>query len=532
MQPTDSNRSHHLAWLIGAMALLGLFLLGLDQSFLFDVDEGAFTEATREMLVSQDWGHTTLNGIDRFDKPIGVYWFQAICVAIFGLNEFAFRLPSALSGWLASLALARFAQKEWGGHAAVMAAIISATSLGPWAMARTATADALLGLFFVLIFLDLWRSLENNHAWAGQRVALWVGLGFLVKGPVALVVPVGTLLIYWLFAPAYRLRIKLLILNLRSWLVFAVVALPWYVYAYLRHGRHFIEGFLQKHNVERFMGSMEGHSGHWAYFLIALPLLWLPWSALWLRALGNFKTHWENPFLKYCWIWFLFVFVFFTLANTKLPHYLLYAGPAMCLIVAYSSLHASRLTWTLTWLFALLGMFILIMGPSFLQDHPEWVTDPFYNALLDGAPQTEMKVWLFAMPLIIYAVPVMVFLLRAFKISNIHVTTNFSFITLALYQSIVLSMVTLPWWSRTLQAPVHDLAMMFKEDQRVVVQWGVHLPSFATYRQQESPRREPKPGELALVKNIQPFWPSDWEILAVRGPLAVVKSSEIAKSNP
>jgi hypothetical protein len=172
------------------------------------------------------------------------------------------------------------------------------------------------------------------------------------------------------------------------------------------------------------------------------------------------------------------------------------------------------------------------MGPSFLQDHPEWVTDPFYNALLDGAPQTEMKVWLFAMPLIIYAVPVMVFLLRAFKISNIHVTTNFSFITLAFYQSIVLSMVTLPWWSRTLQAPVHDLAMMFKEDQRVVVQWGVHLPSFATYRQQESPRREPKPGELALVKNIQPFWPSDWEILAVRGPLAVVKSSEIAKSNP
>jgi 4-amino-4-deoxy-L-arabinose transferase-like glycosyltransferase len=277
---------------------------------------------------------------------------------------------------------------------------------------------------------------------------------------------------------------------------------------------------------------MEGHSGNWAYFLIALPLLWLPWSALWFRALGNFKTHWKNPFLKYCWIWFLFVFVFFTLANTKLPHYLLYAGPAMCLIVAYSSLHASRLTWTLTWLFALLGMFILIMGPSFLQDHPEWVTDPFYNALLDGAPQTEMKVWLFAMPLIIYAVPVMVFLLRAFKISNIHVTTNFSFITLALYQSIVLSMVTLPWWSRTLQAPVHDLAMMFKEDQRVVVQWGVHLPSFATYRQQESPRREPKPGELALVKNIQPFWPSDWEILAVRGPLAVVKSSEIAKSNP
>ena len=108
MLPTDSIHSHRMAWLIGAIALLGLFLLGLDQSLLFDVDEGAFSEASREMLISRDWGHTTLNGIDRFDKPIGVYWFQVISVSIFGLNEFAFRLPSALSGWLASLALAKF----------------------------------------------------------------------------------------------------------------------------------------------------------------------------------------------------------------------------------------------------------------------------------------------------------------------------------------------------------------------------------------------------------------------------------------
>ena len=240
MLPTDSIHPHRMAWLIGAIALLGLFLLGLDQSLLFDVDEGAFTEASREMLISQDWGHTTLNGIDRFDKPIGVYWFQVISVSIFGLNEFAFRLPSALSGWLASLALAWFSQKEWGRRAAVITAIISATSLGPWAMARTATADALLGLFFVLIFLDLWRSLHNQEVWAGRRVALWVGLGFLVKGPVALVLPLGTLLIYGLVAPSYRTQIRLLISDFRSWLIFAFVALPWYIYAYLRHGKLFI----------------------------------------------------------------------------------------------------------------------------------------------------------------------------------------------------------------------------------------------------------------------------------------------------
>jgi len=145
--------------------IVGSFLIGLDRSLLFDVDEGAFTEATREMLVSGDWGHTTLNGLDRFDKPIGVYWLQALSASIFGVNEFAFRLPSALSGWIASLALARFAFFQWGRRAAITAAIISATSLGPWAMARTATADALLGLFFVLIFLDLWRALSSKGKW-------------------------------------------------------------------------------------------------------------------------------------------------------------------------------------------------------------------------------------------------------------------------------------------------------------------------------------------------------------------------------
>ena len=97
MSSSDQPNSLTLKWVLGALALLGLFLLGLDQALLFDVDEGAFTEATREMLVSGDWSHTTLNGQDRFDKPIGVYWLQAISASIFGLNEFAFRLPSALS---------------------------------------------------------------------------------------------------------------------------------------------------------------------------------------------------------------------------------------------------------------------------------------------------------------------------------------------------------------------------------------------------------------------------------------------------
>ena len=90
------ERRIFLAWALLLALLLGL---GLGQVPLFDVDEGAFAEATRETLASGDWGHTTLNGEARWDKPILIYWLQAASVSLFGLNEAALRLPSALATW-------------------------------------------------------------------------------------------------------------------------------------------------------------------------------------------------------------------------------------------------------------------------------------------------------------------------------------------------------------------------------------------------------------------------------------------------
>ena len=532
MSSTDRTHSLSALWILGAMVLLGFFLLGLDQAYLFDVDEGAFTEATREMLFSGDWGHTTLNGLDRFDKPIGVYWLQAISAAIFGLNEFAFRLPSALSGWLASLALAQFAFQHWGPRAGLMAAVISATSLGPWAMARTATADALLGLFLVLIFTELWRVISSNSVASRRKLALWVALGLLVKGPVAIVLPLGTLAIYGFLTPQARAPLKALFSDLVAWLILLAVSGPWYLYAYARHGQSFVNGFILKHNVERFMGSMEGHSGHFAYFLIALPMLWLPWSAFFISATARVRIQWQQPVLKYAWIWFAFVFCFFSIANTKLPHYLLYAGPAVCLLLTFTALAASTRVWALAWATGISGFIAILLLPGYLQEHPEWVDDIFYKTLLEGSPIVQMKVWLFALPLLVYVTPVMKYLLRVVNPVNTYMTQGLGLMSFAFFQVSVLALVVLPWWAQTLQAPVHGLALKFRDNPSTIVQWGVHLPSFATYRQQEAPRREPLPGEMALVKNTRPYWSSEWETLEVIGPLSVVKAPEPSRLKP
>ena len=75
-----------------------VFFLRLGTPPLFDWDEGAFSEATREMLVTGDWISITLNGNPRYDKPVLIHWLQAASVSLLGPNEFAFRLPSALAG--------------------------------------------------------------------------------------------------------------------------------------------------------------------------------------------------------------------------------------------------------------------------------------------------------------------------------------------------------------------------------------------------------------------------------------------------
>ena len=84
-------------------------MLGMGTTPLFDVDEGAFSEATREMLESGDFGFTFLNGKPRFDKPILVYWLQALSMSMFGLSEVGARMPSLVAGIASAWIAARFA---------------------------------------------------------------------------------------------------------------------------------------------------------------------------------------------------------------------------------------------------------------------------------------------------------------------------------------------------------------------------------------------------------------------------------------
>ena len=182
-------------WLInsGDGFLLPLVILAffwqLGRPALFDLDEGAFSAATWEMLQRGDYITTFLNGQPRFDKPILIYWLQAMSVSLFGLQEWALRLPSALaaSSWV--IATYYFAKAYLPQRSAQLAAVMVASSAMIVLIGRAATADALLNLLITLSLFDIWRYWQQPSKALLWRVFVWLGLGFLTKGPVAVAIP-------------------------------------------------------------------------------------------------------------------------------------------------------------------------------------------------------------------------------------------------------------------------------------------------------------------------------------------------------
>lgn len=523
------DRGRWPQWWYAALLLVPL-LLGLAATPLFDVDEGAFSEATREMVVSGDWGHTTLNGEDRFDKPIGVYWLQAASVTVFGAGPFAFRLPSALSGWVLALALASFAAARWGRQAGALAGVMAVTSFGLMAIFRAATADALLNLLLVLAGLDLWRFIESGHKAPLRRAYAWVGLGLLVKGPVAALVP-GAAFLVWVLSSRRWDRLRQAALDGWGWCLLLAIAVPWYAYALQRHGMAFVDGFLLRHNLQRFSGPMEGHGGSLLYYLAALPLLAMPWLPLLALVAARARRAWREPLPRYLLGWGGFVLVFFSLSGTKLPHYVLYGFAPFLLLMARELAQSGPRLRTVTWVFVLTWTVFMAWLPWQAQASAAGLQDPFYKALLAGSPAPQPGLPLLVMGLMF----VLVFMPVGLRIGRLVLSAGrpggatgpdgnplaelplyggeaakLGLAGAALVLAGFIASWAVPWWGEALQGPVQRAAAAAADAQgarraaglpaATVVQYRIHQPSFAVALGQEAPRRDPAPGEMALTR--------------------------------
>ena len=309
---------------------------------LLDVDEPRFATASRTMLTIGDWIVPWFNGVERFDKPVFIYWLQAAAMWVLGSNESAARLPSAFGVALAALATAAIARRlglaPW---AAWFAGLIAGTAPIAQGMAHGATADGMLyGIVTAVAWLQVRLAFGDGKRGTWWLLWLGIGIGFLTKGPAAVVAPIAMALGLWWGGARPRWATLLGGIGV----ALAVVA-AWGVPALIQTQGGFFTRGVMYHVVERSTRPFEGHGGFAPWWLLfffwTTPLAMLPWSLLlpwgWRALRSSMPQRLADAAVpqlaaqRLLIAWIAGVLGTFTLVVSKLPHYVLPAFPAIAI---------------------------------------------------------------------------------------------------------------------------------------------------------------------------------------------------------
>jgi 4-amino-4-deoxy-L-arabinose transferase-like glycosyltransferase len=317
-----------LYWGLITLAGLGLFFLRLGVPGLMDPDEGRYAEIAREMLLLKDWLIPHLNLVPYLEKPPLVYWLTSLGFTVFGLTEWAARLPAALAA-LAGVYLAFWLGRTlWGDDQGFWGAMVLATCGGYVILARLLTLDMVftffLNLGIALGYLALSRKRPRLWPWAYLALALAV----LVKGPVALVLA-GLIWVTAAFLKG-RQAVRALVCPV-NWVLLAMVVLPWFVYVAWRIPE-FPHFFLWEHHVTRYLSGVSFHTEPWWYFGPVLLGLLLPWAGLVPWALAH-RTSIDPGDRIFLMIWAGIILAFFSISRGKLATYILPALLPLALLL-------------------------------------------------------------------------------------------------------------------------------------------------------------------------------------------------------
>jgi 4-amino-4-deoxy-L-arabinose transferase-like glycosyltransferase len=369
---------------MAAALYIALFFLGAVLLFsvgnwslpLIDRDEPRFAEASREMRQSGDYLVPRLNGAYRFDKPPLIYWCQVLSFDGLGETDFAARFPSVIFAALASVATWKFSSRIFGSRVGLWSGIIFTTSLQVFIHARAAVADMPLVLFFLIATWADWeRSKNPKSTFWWWTFYLSLGLGFLAKGPAALLpafcAPVRALL----NRIPYRIELRS---ALRGGLVVLIVIGLWGLPALIATHGAYLEIGLGKHVLQRSLQPMESHGGAGlAGYLLFLPFYlavsffsFFPWCLFLPGCFRRLLSH-REPDENFLLGPILVVLFVFTLIQTKLPHYVLPAYPMLAILVARE---AAESRWRHGLLGVALVLYLLIALVGFRMVEPEFLS--------------------------------------------------------------------------------------------------------------------------------------------------------------
>jgi 4-amino-4-deoxy-L-arabinose transferase-like glycosyltransferase len=318
------------------------FFAGLGRGAITDSDEAFYAESAREMVLTGDWLTPHYNFEPRFQKPVLYYWLTAATYLVTGATEFGARLWAALAALGLVLVTAACGRRWYDETTGLLAGAIVATNFGYFSIGRMALPD--LPLTFC-ITLAIWASLvstleqERSPRRFVLVAGLALGLGFLMKGPVGVIIP---LLVIIPVLVIERRSIGVTPIDLvLGLIVFIAVSVPWYFLMWLEHGHAYLQSFFVGDNFERFATDRFNDPRPWWFYLPVVAGGLLPWTPLaltWLGPITQFirrRRDVGTVDLRLI-LWAALPLLFYTISVGKQPRYVLPVLPPLALLLAAS----------------------------------------------------------------------------------------------------------------------------------------------------------------------------------------------------
>ena len=381
-----------------------------------------------------------------------------------------------------------FTKKRLDEKSAFFATLIAASSLQITIVGKAALADGILNMALTGAMFCLFDFIQQKDKKFILTFYVFTGIGFLAKGPIAVLIPGAVFLFYLVKWKSWNSILRLL--DPLGIVLFLAISSPWYILEYQYSGEAFINGFFLNHNVNRFKTAFEGHYGGIFYFIPVLLLGLLPFTAVILKSLRKIKSIWSKKWLSFLMIWFCFVFILFSFSGTKLHHYIIYGYSPLCVLGGWYATHNSRLPIIWPTFFLLI---LLTASPFLVPFIIPKINDAYTLDVLKGVSAEFDLIYLIVM------LSLLLVLILVWWKKNWSAEIRMGIVGLIML--ITINILWMPRLGALLQKPVKEAAIFAQEnDFKSIVLFNHYNPSFHFYSKLYAEEREPKNGEIVFTK--------------------------------
>lgn len=313
------------------------YCINLGVSSIWDANEAYYAETPREMLASGDYLAPHFNFEPRTQKPPFTYWAILASYKLLSVNEFAVRLPGAIAAIGVLLFSYGIARLLYNSRAAIIAAMIAATTARILILARRLPIDILLMFFLTGTLFFIVRAILKNKTSSWVPAYLFASFGFLTKGPIALIIPGVAYILWALWGHRLKLRDAHPLMGAT---IFFLIVLPWYAAIFLAHSWTYITPFFLRDHIGRFTSEPLGPSRGLFYYFPVATADFFPWSILIVCA---FALLWiyrkeEQPLKSLTFglplIWCACIFFLFSFSKNKQEYYIAPIYPVAAIILS------------------------------------------------------------------------------------------------------------------------------------------------------------------------------------------------------